>query len=136
MSLPLILSLTAAFLSVICLVLVMLLFKRFSASATLSAAQKSDIKDLDSKTNNLSNEIHEIRSGNYGVIKRIKELVQEVEQLKSSQQSLVDQDPQVRFYSKAAKLIGQGASLEEVIKECDIPSAEAELLFSLHKTSK
>lgn len=136
MSLPLLLSLIALFLSVICLALVITLFKRFSANAALSASQRSAIENLDAKTNNLSNELHEIRSGNYGVINKVKELVQEVEQLQSAQQSLADQDPQVRFYSKAAKLISQGASLEDVIKECDIPSAEAELLFSLHKTSK
>lgn len=136
MSLPLLLSLIALLVSVICLALVIFLFKRFNASKELTTLQKSAIEDLDSKTNNLSNELHEIRSGNYGVIKRVKELVQQVEQLQSAQQTLAEQDPQVRFYSKAAKLISQGASIEDVIKECDIPAAEAELLFSLHKTSK
>jgi hypothetical protein len=86
--------------------------------------------------NNLSEEIHEIRSGNYGVINRVKELVQQVDNLQSAQQSLVEQDSQSRFYSKGAKLISQGASLEDVMRECDMPAAEAELLFNLNNSHR
>lgn len=136
MSLLLIVSLIALCFSVICMLLVFMLFQRNKASTELSKTHKLRITELENKTTNLSNEIHEIRSGNYGVINKVKELVQQIEQLQSTQQTLAEQDPQVRFYSKATKLISQGASLEDVIKECDIPSAEAELLFSLHTNKK
>ncbi len=86
--------------------------------------------------NNLSEEIHEIRSGNYGVMTRVKELVQQVDKLQLDQQNLVEQDSQSRFYSKGAKLISQGASLEDVMRECDMPAAEAELLFNLNNNQR
>jgi hypothetical protein len=94
------------------------------------------VLEVNKTVNNLSEELHEIRSGNYGVISRVKELVQQVENLQSAQQNLVEQDSQSRFYSKGAKLISQGASLEDVMRECDMPVAEAELLFNLHNSRK
>jgi len=116
------------------------LFKRYNTQLETNASQNQVQIELSKKVNNLTEEVHEIRSGNYGVINRFKELVQQVDNLQTSQQSLaenlVEQDPQSRFYSKGAKLISQGASLEDVMRECDMPAAEAELLFSLHNNQK
>ena len=100
------------------------------------ASQSHSLLAQSQKMNTLNDELHEIRSGNYGVINRVKELVLQVDKLQSDQQNLVEQDPQSRFYSKGAKLISQGASLEDVMRECDMPEAEAELLFNLHNSQK
>ena len=140
MSFPLLLSLLALIVSVVCLTLLIVLFKRYNTQLETNASQNQVQIELSKKVNNLTEEVHEIRSGNYGVINRFKELVQQVDNLQTSQQSLaenlVEQDPQSRFYSKGAKLISQGASLEDVMRECDMPAAEAELLFSLHHNQK
>jgi uncharacterized protein YoxC len=129
MSFPLLLSLTALFVSIVGVTLLIVLFK-----------QSKSLSDLSKKVHNLTEEIHEIRSGNYGVISRVKELVQQVDDLHLAQQNivenLVEQDSQSRFYSKGAKLISQGASLEDVMRECDMPAAEAELLFNLHNSQR
>lgn len=53
---------------------------------------------------------------------------------KSDLQALANQDPEVKFYQKAARLVQQGATLEEIMEACDLPLAEAELLISLYKT--
>ena len=113
-----------------------MLFKRYKIQLETIVSQSNSLSELNKKVNNISEEIHEIRSGNYGVINRVKELVQQVDNLQSAQQNLVEQDSQSRFYSKGAKLISQGASLEDVMRECDMPVAEAELLFSLHNNSR
>lgn len=110
--------------------------KRYRTQLETIVSQSNSLSDLSNKVNNLSEEIHEIRSGNYGVINRVKELVQQVDNLQSAQQSLVEQDSQSRFYSKGAKLISQGASLEDVMRECDMPAAEAELLFNLNNSHR
>ena len=136
MSFPLLLSLIASIVSVVCLTLLIVLYKRYQSQLEITASQSNSLLELGKTVNNLNEEIHEIRSGNYGVISRVKELVQQVDNLQSAQQDLAEQDPQSRFYSKGAKLIGQGASLEEVMRECDMPAAEAELLFNLQNSQK
>lgn len=140
MSFPLLLSLIALFVSIICLILYALLFKRIKTHQEIVISQGHLQSELSRNINDLKEELHEIRSGNYGVINRVKELVQQVDNLQTAQQdlaaSLVEQDPQSRFYSKGAKLISQGASLEDVMRECDMPAAEAELLFNLHNKQR
>ena len=140
MSFPLLLSLTALFVSIVGVTLLFVLFKRFKTQLETLMSQSKSLSDLSKKVHNLTEEIHEIRSGNYGVISRVKELVQQVDDLHLAQQNivenLVEQDSQSRFYSKGAKLISQGASLEDVMRECDMPAAEAELLFNLHNSQR
>jgi hypothetical protein len=140
MSFSLLLSLIALIVSIVCLTFLIVLFKRYNTQLEIIVSQSSSLSELDKTVNNLNEALHEIRSGNYGVSSRVKELVQQVDNLQAAQQSivenLVEQDPQSRFYSKGTKLISQGASLEDVMRECDMPAAEAELLFNLHKSQK
>jgi predicted nucleic acid-binding Zn-ribbon protein len=136
MSFTLLISLIALIGSIACLTLFFVLNKRHKTQLETIAAQSYTLSVVSKKVINLSEEIHEIRSGNYGVIKRVKDLVQQVDNLQSAQQNFVEQDSQSRFYSKGAKLISQGASLEDVMRECDMPAAEAELLFNLHNNQR
>ncbi|MFT6991166.1 MAG: cell division protein FtsB [Paraglaciecola sp.] len=136
MSFTLLLSLIALIVSIACLTLLIVLFKRYKTQLETIVAQSNMLSVQSKKVTHLSEEIHEIRSGNYGVISRVKDLVQQVDNLQSTQQNFVEQDSQSRFYSKGAKLISQGASLEDVMRECDMPAAEAELLFNLHNNQR
>ena len=136
MSFSISLILITLIISVICSTFLVVLFKRYNSQLETIKSQSDLLSDLSKKVNNLSEEIHEIRSGNYGVMTRVKELVQQVDKLQLDQQNLVEQDTQSRFYSKGAKLINQGASLEDVMRECDMPAAEAELLFNLHNNQR
>lgn len=53
--------------------------------------------------------------------------------LESRQAEIEEQTPESRFYQRAAKLVEKGASVEELMMECEIPRNEAELLISLHR---
>jgi cell division protein FtsB len=136
MSFPLLLSLIALIVSLGCVIFLNVLFKRYNSQLETIASQDNSLSQLNKKVNQLNEELHEIRSGNYGVINRVKELVKQVNSLQSSQQNIVEQDTQSRFYSKGVKLISQGASLEDVMRECDMPAAEAELLFNLQNSQR
>ena len=57
-----------------------------------------------------------------------KKLAQQDAKLEESSQ----QDPQARLYSRAMKMVALGAGVEELIQECELPKAEAELLIRLH----
>lgn len=60
-------------------------------------------------------------------------LEQQVLQQQEAIQEVAEQDPESKFYQRAARLVQQGASLEEVMDACELPRAEAELLYSLYK---
>ena len=77
--------------------------------------------------------MHELRAGTLGVGNKVKTLTVNLEQTREKLEELANMDPDNRLYSKAAKLVNSGASVEELMEECELPRAEAELLFSLHK---
>ena len=43
------------------------------------------------------------------------------------------QAPENKLYSRAVKMVELGADLHEIMTECELPKAEAELLISLHR---
>jgi len=53
-------------------------------------------------------------------------------QFQSIEQRL-HQQPEDKLYTRAQKLVELGADLAEIIRECDIPRAEAEMLLSIHQ---
>jgi hypothetical protein len=78
-------------------------------------------------------EIHEVRTGTLGVGEKVKGLIGLIKQTEAKQDLLASQDPMRRPYDQAAKLVARGSSIEDVMRECDMPKAEAELVFNLHK---
>ncbi|WP_114981601.1 DUF2802 domain-containing protein [Idiomarina sp. 017G] len=64
---------------------------------------------------------------------QVAQLNEEQQQLQQRLQEVAEQDPSSKLYQRAAKLVASGASVEELMQECDLPQAEAELLTSLHK---
>ncbi len=88
-------------------------------------------------------DIEELRSTVIGVGQRVLSLeshlgqgMQQVAELAEQQKSLHLFDPESKIYSKAMKMVQLGSSMEEIMLECELPLAEAELLFNLHKQSK
>lgn len=63
---------------------------------------------------------------------RTKNLQTEIEQLKSSLAELASSQPEDRLYSRAKRMIELGADADELMQECSLPRAEAELLLSIH----
>ena len=88
-------------------------------------------------------DIEELRTTVIGVGQRVLSLeshlgqgMQQVAELAEQQKSLHLFDPESKIYSRAMKMVHMGASLDEIMLECELPQAEAELLFNLHKQSK
>ena len=46
---------------------------------------------------------------------------------------LLQQQPEDKLYSRAQKLVELGADITEIMRECDIPRAEAEMLLAVHR---
>lgn len=58
---------------------------------------------------------------------------QRLRQQQESIQEVAEQEPESKFYQRAARLVQQGATLDEVMLACELPRAEAELLYTLYK---
>ena len=75
----------------------------------------------------------ELHSGSIGMGKKIRQLESLIKKTQENQQNLVAQAPENRLYTRAAKMVELGASIEELMTECELPRAEAELLLNLHR---
>ncbi len=63
-------------------------------------------------------------------IKQLQNKLAEQQQLFSQWQETQGQD---KFYNRAFKLAEKGADIEEIIKECELPRAEVEMLLSVYQ---
>lgn len=63
---------------------------------------------------------------------RTKHLQEKLSELEAELEKLKHEQPEDKLYRRALKMVELGAGIEEIISECDIPRAEAELLFSIH----
>jgi cell division protein FtsL len=75
MSFSILVILITLIVSVVCSTFLVILLKRYNSQLETIKLQDDILSDLRKKTNNLSEEIYEIRSGNHGVITRVKKLV-------------------------------------------------------------
>lgn len=63
---------------------------------------------------------------------RIKVLQTELAEQKQCIEENKSQQPEDKLYSRAQKMVLLGADVAELIRECDLPKAEAEMLVALH----
>lgn len=68
-----------------------------------------------------------------GMSKKLAELSTSVDELLEKQIELDMHDSGSRLYSRASKMVDLGADVDELMQECDLPKAEAELLLNLRK---
>jgi sensor c-di-GMP phosphodiesterase-like protein len=64
---------------------------------------------------------------------RIKVIQEQFNNQFQSIEQLLHQQPEDKLYTRAQKLVELGADLAEIMRECDIPRAEAEMLLSIHQ---
>jgi hypothetical protein len=63
---------------------------------------------------------------------RIKTQQQQITKQQEAFEQFQNQQPEDKLYSRAFKLAELGADIEEIMRECDIPRAEADMLMSMH----
>ncbi|NQY35375.1 MAG: DUF2802 domain-containing protein [Alteromonadaceae bacterium] len=64
---------------------------------------------------------------------RFKTLQEQMVSQKESLEQYQTQAPEDKLYTRALKLVELGADIDEIMKTCDIPQAEAEMLMAVHK---
>ncbi|WP_284243469.1 DUF2802 domain-containing protein [Thalassotalea insulae] len=66
---------------------------------------------------------------------RIKVIQEKLQAYQEQLTQLQQQQPQDRLYTRAQKMVALGADIEEIVQECGLPVAEAEILIAMHKKS-
>ena len=128
----LLLSIAIAALGIGLISLALIVALKNKQSAELNAVSQQ-LKDTSEQTHILRSEVSELRTGLLSIGKRLLEVEQQNQELMQQQAAQKYDDPDAKIYSRAVKMVELGADLDEVIRECELPRAEAELLFSLHK---
>ncbi len=111
---------------IICLYLISKLIKKTHALEVL-------VKSLLAANETNKQQFTEIHSGAVGMGKKIQQLDSVIKKTQENQLNLVAQAPENRLYTRAVKMVELGASIEELMTECELPRAEAELLLNLHR---
>jgi phosphoenolpyruvate carboxylase len=103
---------------------------------TLSESEHSNaeaISRIESLAKNANNQQTEAQARTLVITRHLKELGEKQTDIENQLRELKLQDPSLRLYQRAADLVKQGASIEEIIEACDIPRAEAEMIVMVHK---
>ena len=95
------------------------------------AATEVVLKNARQQQESLTKQLSELRAGTLGMGQTLAEMAQQLEALADRQGELAMQDPDGRLYSRASKMVELGADVNELMQECDLPKAEAELLLRL-----
>jgi hypothetical protein len=82
----------------------------------------------------LTKQFNELRTGSLGMSNKLVNMVEQLERIEERQNEIAMNDSGGRLYSRASKMVELGADVNELMKECDLPKAEAELLLSLQKS--
>ncbi|MDX1392433.1 MAG: DUF2802 domain-containing protein [Rheinheimera sp.] len=141
------LAIQAALLLVAAVLIMMWLGKGQRALSAQVAQLEKRLEYSAQQQEQSQHEVEELRSGLIGVGQRVlqldatlsqlsTELGHAVQQLRDKQQAMELTEPESKIYSRAMKMVQLGADLDEIIRECELPRAEAELLFNLHQQKK
>ena len=124
-----------------------LLLRQHNAGSSQLTTLQQQLEQNSQQLVSAQSETEELRAGIIGVGQRVLTLDQRVlslenelqqlqiayTELAEQQQALSLTDPESKIYTRAMKMVQLGADLEEIMRECELPRAEAELLFNLHQ---
>ena len=110
-----------------------LIFVNNNKQAAAIQAKQKQLQEAQQQLSILRSEVAEMRAGMLSIGKRVVAVEEKSKELEQLQDAQKYDDPNAKIYSRAVKMVELGADLEEIIRECELPRAEAELLMSRHK---
>ncbi|MEX3073693.1 DUF2802 domain-containing protein [Vibrio alginolyticus] len=95
--------------------------------------QRAQVRQADKDMQKLNKQLLEVRSVVVGLGQKVTEQQDIIQHLNERIRELEHADTDGRLYSRASKMVQLGADINELIEECELPKAEAELMLSLQK---
>jgi len=80
----------------------------------------------------LTRDLATFQQGSIRMGEELAALRQQLKRLEDKQLKLETHDPQSLPYSQAARLVGMGASIEDLTQSCGLSKSEAELFVKMH----
>jgi uncharacterized protein len=112
------------------------MFVSYIKAQRVIAAQQAQGDALrDQRIKDLAKRVDDYQNGNVRMGEALHELRVVVSPLPDKIVALEQRDPSSLSFAQAAKLVGMGASVDELTQSCGLTQAEAELMRKLHKGS-
>lgn len=99
----------------------------------LGAAQAQGDALRDQRIKELARRVDHYQDGSVRMGEELLELQALVEPLPEKMNRLEQRDPTSLSFAQAARLVGMGASVDELTHSCGLTQAEAELMSKMHK---
>lgn len=99
----------------------------------LEALQAQGNALRDQRIKDLAKRVDDYQNGNVRMGEDLHELRAVVGPLPDKLAQLEQRDPSSLSFAQAARLVGMGASVDELTQSCGLTQAEAELMSKLHK---
>jgi cell division protein FtsB len=110
------------------------MFLTYIRRQRLIAAQQAQGDALrDQRIKDLAKRVEDYQNGNVRMGDALHELRAVVGPLPDKLAQLEQRDPTSLSFAQAARLVGMGASVDELTQSCGLTQAEAELMRKLHK---
>ncbi len=115
------------------LVLLLLIARVKSQLAQQLLQEKVHRTELEKQLTKANKQLLELRSVAMGLGQRLASQEEIITLFNERIVELEQEDTDSRLYSRASKMVQLGADINEVIAECELPKAEAELMYSLQQ---
>jgi hypothetical protein len=110
------------------------MFLAYNRAQRLLAAQQAQGDALrDQRIKDLGKRVDDYQSGSVRMGEALHELRAVVSPLPDKLAQLEQRDPSSLSFAQAARLVGMGATVDELTQSCGLTQAEAELMRKLHK---
>nr|WP_314638459.1 DUF2802 domain-containing protein [uncultured Pseudomonas sp.] len=103
------------------------------AQRQIAAQQAQGDALRDQRIKELAKRVDDYQSGNVRMGEDLHELRAVVSPLPDKLAQLEQRDPSSLSFAQAARLVGMGATVDELTQSCGLTQAEAELMRKLHK---
>jgi len=104
------------------------------AQKQIAAQQAQGDALRDQRIKDLGKRVDDYQNGNVRMGEDLHELRSVVGPLPDKIVALEQRDPSSLSFAQAAKLVGMGASVDELTQSCGLTQAEAELMRKLHRS--
>ncbi|MHC8325653.1 DUF2802 domain-containing protein [Pseudomonas sp. LB1P83] len=104
------------------------------AQRQIAAQQAQGDALRDQRIKDLAKRVDDYQSGNVRMGEDLHELRAVVGPLPDKLAQLEQRDPSSLSFAQAARLVGMGATVDELTQSCGLTQAEAELMRKLHKS--
>ena len=111
------------------------MFLAYIKAQRVIAAQQAQGDALrDQRIKDLAKRVDDYQNGNVRMGEALHELRSVVGPIPDKLAQLEQRDPSSLSFAQAAKLVGMGASVDELTQSCGLTQAEAELMRKLHRS--